>query len=377
MTNKNYDQDPRSADTDPGKNDTETKDKFGLRSSLRTVSSSPHIRSDFTVTSLMGDVILALLFPLAWGVYIFGFRALSLTLVSVISCVFFEALYELIMRKAYTVKDLSAVVTGMLIAFNLPVNAPLWLPVAGGAFAILIVKMLFGGIGKNIVNPAIAARIFLFISFPRYLSSYFNIEAEKISPFAVQPDFDALTSATPLTFLKRGELPDVDIFRLLLGQHGGTIGEVSSLLLVACGFYLLIKKVISWHIPFAFLGTVAGISLLFPRLNGEFVFMPAGFWTGRPVIGDAAMFMLCGLLSGGLILGAVFMATDYVTSPITKKGKLIFGAGCGLITVFIRYFGGYPEGVAFSIMIMNMFVWYLDKVTKPVIFGGGKNAGKQ
>lgn len=342
-----------------------SKDKFSIREerfllqgNLHTVSPSPHIKSDFTVSSLMCDVIIALLPALAWGVYIFGFRALSLTLISVVSCVFFEFLYEALMKKNYTLNDLSAVVTGMLIAFNLPVNAPLWMPVAGGAFAIIIVKMLFGGIGKNIVNPAIAARIFLFISFPKYMSSYFSIAEEKLSPFAIQPNFDTLTSATPLTFLKRGELPDIDIFRQLLGQHGGCIGEVSALLLAACGIYLLIKKVISWHIPVSYLATVAALTFFFPQND------------------NALMFMLSELLSGGLILGAVFMATDYVTSPITNKGRIIYGAGCGLLTVFIRYFGGYPEGVSFAIMIMNLFVLYIDKMTKPVRFGGGKDARK-
>jgi electron transport complex protein RnfD len=296
--------------------------------------------------------------PLLWAIYIFGLRALSLTLISVASCVFFELIYQVIMKKPKTITDLSAVVTGVLIAFNLPVNAPLWIPIAGAAFAIIIVKQLFGGIGKNIVNPAIAARIFLFISFPQFLSSFFDISKDKLPVLEIQPAFDAVAGATPLKFLKNGLMPSNDgvgLIDMFLGQKGGCIGEVSVVLLLACGIYLMVRKIITWHIPISFIGTVALLTYFFPQ---------------NP---DMLNFCLNEIFAGGLFLGAFFMATDYVTSPITKSGKLIYGMGCGLITVFIRYFGGYPEGVSFAIMIMNLFVWYIDKATKPVKFGGKSN----
>jgi len=329
---------------------------------LITVSSAPHIKSSETTSSIMADVIIAMIPALIWGVYIFGFRALSITVISVVSCMFFELIYQLVMKKTKTVNDLSAVVTGILIAFNLPVNVPLWIPVVGGAFAIIIVKQLFGGIGKNLVNPAIAARIFLFMSFPHYISAFFDITKEKMSAFEIQPDFDALIGATPLKALKEGLMPSTygfDLFDMVLGQKGGCIGEVSVILLFAGGVYLMLRKVITWHIPISFIGVVAALTYFFPK--------------------DADMLNFClnEVFAGGLFLGAFFMATDYVTSPITKSGKLIFGAGCGLITVFIRYFGGYPEGVSFAIMIMNLFVWYIDKLTKPVKFGGKSNVKQQ
>ena len=332
------------------------------RDKLITVSPAPHIRSPETTSSIMMDVIIAMIPALIWGVYIFGFRALSLTVISVASCVFFEFIYQLIMKKTKTVGDLSAVVTGILIAFNLPVNVPLWIPIAGGAFAIVLVKQLFGGIGKNLVNPAIAARIFLFISFPKYMSVFFDITKEKISPFAIQPNFDALIGPTPLNSLKGGLMPSangIELFDMILGQKGGCIGEVSVVLLLAGGIYLMIRKVITWHIPLSFIGTVAALTYFFPQ---------------NP---DMMNFALNEISAGGLFLGAFFMATDYVTSPISKSGKLIFGIFCGLITVFIRYFGAYPEGVSFAIMIMNLFVWYIDKLTKPVKFGGKNNVKQQ
>ena len=346
-------------------NESEIKNKPLMllsKDKLMTVSPSPHIRSHETTSTIMTDVIIAMMPALAWGVYIFGFRALSLTVISVISCVFFEFIYQFIMKKPTTLGDLSAVVTGVLIAFNLPVNAPLWIPIVGGAFAIILVKQLFGGIGKNIVNPAIAARIFLFISFPKYMSVFVDITKEKLSPFAIQPDFDAIVGATPLNALKEGLMPSAygfELFDMILGQKGGCIGEVSVVLLFAGGVYLMMRKVITWHIPLTFIGTVAALTYIFPKNE------------------DMLNFCLNEVFAGGLFLGAFFMATDYVTSPITKSGKLIFGIGCGLITVFIRYFGGYPEGVSFAIMIMNLFVWYIDKLTKPVKFGGKSDVNRQ
>lgn len=318
---------------------------------LLTVSPSPHMKHPDTVASVMGDVIIALLPALAWGVYIFGSRALTVTLISVMSCVLFEAVAQFILKRQITVLDLSAAVTGLLIAMNLSPAVPLWLPVAGAFFAIVVVKQLFGGIGKNIVNPALAARVFMF-AWPSEMGVYSEpksaLDALKIN----LESSDIVASATPLASLKHGNLPDVTIFDMIIGNTGGSIGEISAFLLAAGGIYLLVRKVITWHIPVAYIGTVAILTYLFPQNE------------------QALNFMLCEILSGGLMLGAIFMATDYVTSPVTEKGRLIFGVGCGLITVFIRYFGGYPEGVSFSILIMNLLVWYIDKLTKPVKFGG-------
>ena len=323
---------------------------------IMTVSTSPHIKSGETTSTIMFSVIVALSPALAWGIYIFGFRALTLTVISVISCVFFEFLYQKIMKKNVTVRDLSAVVTGMLIAFNLPVNTPLWAPVTGALFAIIIVKQLFGGIGKNIVNPAIAARIFMSLSF-NFMNVFQDITADKLP--ALKISVDTVAGATPLAGLKHGIIPDsfIDIF---LGQKGGCIGEISILLIIAGGIYLIWRKIITWHIPLSFIAVVAFLAFFFPK--------------DTP---DGLNFAVSEILSGGLFLGAVFMATDYATSPITKNGKLIFGVGCGLITIFIRYFGAYNEGVSFAIMIMNLFVWYIDKLTKPVKFGGASDVRKQ
>jgi electron transport complex protein RnfD len=337
---------------------TEGEERINLSpDNMITVSSSPHIKSGETTFSIMLSVIWALTPALAWGLYIFGFRVLTLTTISVLSCVIFEFLYQKITKNPVTIDDLSAVVTGILIAFNLPVNTPLWGPIIGGAFAIIIVKQLFGGIGKNIVNPAIAARIFMFLSF-NFMTVFHDITADKLPPFTITPD--VIAGATPLASLKHGIPSDTGIFGMFLGEQSGCIGEISVLCLIAGGIFLMWRKIISWHIPISFIGVVALVTFFFPHETG-----------------DGLNFAVSQILSGGLFLGAIFMATDYSTSPITKNGKLIFGAGCGLITVFIRYFGAYPEGVSFAIMIMNLFVWYIDKFTKPVRFGGAANAEKK
>jgi len=236
-------------------------------------------------------------------------------------------------------------VTGVLLAFTLPVSAPWWLAVVGSAFAMIVVKGLFGGIGKNVVNPALAARVFLFLSWSRLMTDFSGV--------------DAVASVTPLKHLKTGALSGTDLIDLSIGNHGGCIGEVSSLLLIAGGLYLLLRRVITWHIPVAYLGTVALLTLIFPQ---------------NP---DAFRFMLEELFSGGLMLGAFFMATDYATAPMTARARLVYGVGCGLITVFIRYFGGYPEGVSFSILIMNLLAWPLDRMLRPTPFGGGKKHDKK
>ena len=319
------------------------------------ISPAPHIRTADTTRSLMIDVVIALLPAYLWGVYVFGLRALTLGIVSVASCVLFEALFQLILRRPVTIGDGSAVVTGLLLAMNLPATVPIWLPIVGAFFAIVIVKQLFGGIGKNIMNPAMAARVFLF-SWPEEMGTF----AEYGLRLSGVGTADITAGATPLVSLKAGVFPDVTLADMILGKTGGCIGEVASLLLIAGGAYLIIRGVITWHIPIAFVGTVALVTLLFPRTDGSNV-----------------NFMLSEVFSGGLLLGAIFMATDYVTAPVTPYGRLLYGVGCGLITVFIRYFGGYVEGVSFGILIMNLLVWYIDRFTMPVRFGGKQVEKKQ
>ena len=297
-----------------------------------------------------------------------------MTLTSVAASIAFEWLYRRLLKKPSTIHDLSAVVTGILIAFNLPVSAPLWLPVVGAFFAIVVVKQLYGGLGKNFMNPALAARAFL-LSWPGLISFWTRpLVNSGISLFGnVTRDtvaIDAIASATPLAKMKIGILPSVvsqqfegDVAYTLqdtfLGNIPGCIGEVSALVLIAALIYLLIRKVITWHIPIAYIGTVAVLTFLFP-LGGN----------------DPITWMLYSISTGGLMLGAVFMATDYTTSPVTAKGRLIYGIGCGLITVLIRYFGSYSEGVSYSILIMNLLVWTIDKYVKPRRFGVKKEAKK-
>lgn len=312
------------------------------------VSSSPHAKDHRSVSTIMGCVLIALVPAAVGAVVYFKWRALLLIAVSIVSCVLFEFLYNLMLKRRQTIYDCSAVVTGVLLAFNLPATAPLWLPPVGALFAIVVVKMLYGGLGKNIVNPAIAGRIFLFLSFSRYMSGCW------VTPF------DGLSTATPLAYLKNsgGELVTItskfSITDCMLGNIGGCLGETSAALLLLGGLFLLYKRVISWHIPVSFIGTVAVITFLFPRYHD------ISNW----------QYMLYQIFSGGLFLGAFFMATDYTTSPITPRGRIIYGIGCGLITVFIRYFGGYPEGVSFAILIMNLFAAFIDFKTIPKNFGG-------
>lgn len=319
------------------------------------VTSSPHMRHEDTTRLIMLDVVIALCPALVWAVYLFGARALTITAVSVISAVLFEFLYRLLMKKSRSIGDLSAVVTGMLLAFCLPVSVPLWIPVVGSFFAIVIVKQLYGGIGKNVVNPALAARVFLFLAFPTQLAT-FTAPTEKLPAFFLK-NTEIVASATPLASLKEGVTPPESLLDLFLGNCGGCIGEVSVLLLLAGALYLFVRKIITWQIPVCYIATVAILSYLFPA-------------SGM----DAVQYVLTTLCSGGLILGAFFMATDYVTSPVTYRGRILFGIGCGLITVFIRSCGSYPEGVSFAILVMNCLSWYIDKFTRPKVFGGGKKA---
>ena len=316
-----------------------------------TVTSPPHLKNPETTSTIMLDVLIALVPAAAWGVYVFGWRALAIMLISVVSAVAFEALYQFFNNTPITVKDGSAAVTGLLLAFCLPVAVPVWIPIVGSFFAIVVVKQLFGGIGKNVVNPAIAARVFLFLAWPQQMAYY-------TKPYADLPLLegvtrtDAIASATPLAALKTGTLPTDKLFDTVLGNVGGCIGEVSAVLLIAGGIYLLIRGTIRWHIPVAYIGTVALLAVIFPQTE------------------SVAQFVGYQLFGGGLMLGAIFMATDYVTSPVTKWGRIIYGVGCGIITFVIRYLGQYPEGVSFAIMIMNLLVWYLDMYTRPSKFGG-------
>ncbi len=322
---------------------------------LLTVSSSPHSHADSSTRSIMIDVCIALLPAVCWGVYKFGFRALTVTLVSVIFSVLSEAIYEWLMKKPVTVMDFSAVVTGLLLGMNLPVSVPLWMPAIGAVFAIIVVKQLFGGLGKNFMNPALAGRVFLFIAWSSNMSRFTEC-GNKLSAFAISiAENDAVASATPLASLKTGVIPEnVTLFDMFLGNQPGCIGEISALLLLAGGLYLIFRKVISWRIPLAYIGTVFAFTLIFAKGT-----LPFDYAVSE-------------ILSGGLFLGAFFMATDYATSPITENGRALYGFGCGLITVFIRYFGSYNEGVSFAILIMNLLVWYIDRYTKPVKFGGKK-----
>ena len=299
------------------------------------LSVSPHAHCGRSTTTIMRDVLIALAPATVAGVVIFGLRSLLVILACVASCVAFEALFNKLVNKEQTIGDLSAVVTGLLLALNLPANLPIWQCVIGSAFAILVVKCLFGGIGCNPVNPAITARVFMLISFGSMAKAAFPV--------------DATAGATPLVDLAAGNT--VDVKTLLLGTHGGSIGETCAIALVLGFLYLIVRNVITWHIPVSFIGSVFVLSLL--------------------VEGNATD-ALAMVLSGGLLLGAIFMATDYVTSPATPAGKLIFGLGAGLLTFLIRYYGSYPEGVSFAILLMNIVNPYIEKLTAHKVFGGKK-----
>jgi len=316
-----------------------------------TISSSPHVHSPVTTQTIMRDVLIALCPALVLSIYFFGFRALTVTLVSMAACVFFEWLYCKIMKVNNKVYDLSACVTGMLLAFVCPVTIPYWTIILGAAFAILLVKMLFGGLGRNIVNPALAGRAFMF-SWPVLMSTWVKVGFENAaSPFKA---VDVVTAATPLANMHQGIMCEESIWQLFFGNVGGCIGETSALALLIGFGYLLIRKVITARIPVAYIGTVAILTFLFPMGN------PRITW------------MLAQVFGGGLMLGAIFMATDYVTSPLTKWGQIIYGIGCGLLTVLIRYFGGYNEGVSYAILCMNLTVVLLDRIGRPVKFGAPK-----
>lgn len=293
---------------------------------------SPHIHSGNSTARIMGDVALSLLPATVAGTLIFGWRALLVVAVCVACCVGFEALFNVITKKEQTIGDLSAVVTGLLLALNLPANLPLWQCAVGSLFAIVIVKCVFGGIGKNVVNPAIAARVFMLVAFGSMATAAFPV--------------DTVAGATPLA---AEQLPS--LMTLFLGGYGGAIGETCTAALLLGGVYLLVRRVISWHIPVVFIGTVFVFSL---------------FMEGMDAVRALSMVM-----AGGLVIGAFFMATDYVTSPSTAWGKVLFALGAGLLTCLIRYFGNYPEGVSFAILFMNILTPYIERWTRHKVFATG------
>lgn len=310
---------------------------------MYNVSVSPHIREQSTTRSIMRDVAIALIPTLAFGVFRFGIGALKTIALCVAVCIACEAIFEVILKKPVTVFDNSALVTGLILALNLPPTAPWWMPLIGGAFAIIVVKMLFGGIGQNFMNPALAARCFLLISF-----------TQRMTDFSV----DGVSGATPLALLKAGE--KTDLLTLFLGFHDGCIGEVSSLAVLIGGLYLIVKKVISVRIPAVYIGSTIVFIFIINFISG----------------GDISpAYLLAQVLSGGLLAGAFFMATDYVTSPITAKGQIVYGLILGLLTALFRCIGASAEGVSYAIIISNLLVPIIEKVTVSRPFGVEKAKG--
>ena len=311
------------------------------------VTSNPIVRTPRDTSKIMLDVIIALVPALGVGAYLFGMNVAILLVVNVAACVVFEWAYRKLMKKNTSVGDLSAVVTGVLITCVMPSAAPWWVGLIGSFFAIIVVKQLYGGIGKNFLNPALAARAFMSAAYAAYMTTW-------AVPSTLRSVVDATTMATPLSYLNNGEaLPEYfNYLNMFLGGIPGSIGEVSALALLIGGAYLLIRKVITWRIPVTFIGTVAVLTLVF----------------GHEGYGNVE-WMLYNVLSGGLILGAFFMATDYSTSPVNLKGQLLYGVGCGAVTVLIRYFGSYPEGVSYAILVMNCCTWAIDKGFRPRQFG--------
>lgn len=310
---------------------------------MYNVSVSPHIREQSTTRSIMRDVAIALIPTLAFGVFRFGIGAVRTIALCVAVCIACEALFEVLLKKPVTVFDNSAMVTGLILAMNLPPTVPWWIPVIGGAFAIIVVKMLFGGIGQNFMNPALAARCFLLISF-----------TQRMTDFAV----DGVSGATPLALLEAGE--KTDLLTLFLGYHDGCIGEVSSLAILIGGLYLIVKKIISVRIPAVYIGSTVIFIFIINLISG----------------GDiSATYLLGHVLSGGLLAGAFFMATDYVTSPITAKGQIVYGVILGLLTALFRCVGSSAEGVSYAIIISNLLVPIIEKVTVSRPFGVEKAKG--
>ncbi|SKC64397.1 RnfABCDGE type electron transport complex subunit D [Maledivibacter halophilus] len=306
------------------------------------VSSSPHIRADENIGRIMRDVVIALLPATLAGIYYFRLGAVKIILFSILAAVITEAVIQRIRKQEVTINDWSAVVTGLLLAFNIPASAPWWLPVIGAVFAIAVVKQLFGGLGHNFMNPALAARAMLLASWPVQMTSW------------IVPGPDVVSTATPLAIISGTEAAQANVpslFQLFIGNHGGCIGETSALALIIGGIYLVYRGVITPRVPVIYISTVAVLT---------FVLGGGGF---------DIHFMMYQVLAGGLMIGAIYMATDYASSPVTPKGQIIFALGCGIITSIIRLYGGYPEGVSYSILLMNVASPLIDKYTSPKVFG--------
>ncbi len=313
---------------------------------MLTVSSSPHVRAKHTTKSIMLDVIIALMPALIAGIYFYGIRALFVTALCVACCVVFEWGWEKIFKRPSTIKDLSAVVTGILLAFNMPVGAPIYAIIVGSFVAIIFAKQIFGGIGQNFINPALAGRAALLAAYPTAMRTFTETIPGKFVA-------DAVTGATPLELMKNGLYDQVPSFmNAFIGNVGGCIGEASALALLIGGVYLIARRVIKWHIPVCYLGTIFVMTLLFGGMGVALSFES--------------------LFLGGAMLGAFFMATDYTTTPMTVKGQIIFAVGAGIITTVIRLWGGYPEGVSYSILLMNLTVPLIDRYIKQKRFGEGK-----
>ena len=308
-----------------------------MSETLYHVSANPHVRDNGSTQKIMLDVIIALLPATIFGIYIFGASAALTVAISVATCVVVEYIYQKLMKQPITVSDLSAALTGLLLALNLPPEAPFWMPILGGIFAIIVVKQVFGGLGQNFMNPALGARCFLMISFAARMTSF---------------TYDGVTTATPLAVMEQGK--SVDVMKSFLGFIPGTIGETSALLLIIGGAYLVFKKVISPIIPCVYVAVVAIFVLIFGGHGFDLSYMAAQ------------------IFSGGLMLGAIFMATDYSTSPMTVRGGVIFGIGIGAITMCIRLWGAYPEGMSFAILVMNATVPLINRSVKPKRFGAKK-----
>lgn len=321
-----------------------------------TVSASPHIRGKDTTQRLMLDVVIALLPALIAGIVVHGVRALAVSVVCAGSALLGEWLFRLITRQHFTIPDGSAAVTGLLLAMTLPASVPCWLAALGGLFAAVVVKGLCGGLGQNAFNPALGGRALLMLLFPVYLTRFPALGAEL--PLLGLNAADVVTGATPLHHMQMPALPDVSLTEVFLGRVGGCIGETSALALLLGGAYLIFRKVISIRIPAAYIGAVAVLTLVFPK--GD----------------DPLAWMLYSVLSGGVLLGAIFMATDYATSPVGPVAQIVYGVGCGVLTVLLRYFGLFPEGVTYAILLVNAAAWLLDRYIVPGRFGVGKEAAK-
>ncbi len=310
-----------------------------------SVSPSPHVRTLDTVRSVMLDVIIALLPAAVWGIYRFGARALLILLISVGCAVAAEAVFQIIVKKPMTAGDLTAAVSGLILGLSMPSGVSLWVPALGSVFAVIVVKQLFGGTGHNIVNPAICARVFLMLCFPTEMTKYVDVKT------------DLITSATPLVSLKAGIVPQTSLFNAVLGNMTGAIGEVSAIALGAGFVYLLVRGVVKWEIPVAFVGVVFIYTLAFP------------------ITGDNPTSMAYEMVSGSLLFCALIAANDWTTTPVTSGGRLLFGIGCGVITVVIRYYGSYPDGSSFAIIIMNLMTPLFESFTAPRRFGAKNGKG--